>query len=75
MTKAQLEKYGRTIGIELDKRHTKTDLISELKPLLNQITMAIEEKVIQTNTEPTCRGSCCKTTSSAFYTKFRFCKS
>ena len=31
MTKAQLETYGRTIGIELDKRHTKADLIAELK--------------------------------------------
>ena len=34
MTKAQLEKYGRTIGIELDKRHTKTDLISELETFI-----------------------------------------
>ena len=31
MTKAQLETYGRTIGLELDKRHTKADLIAELK--------------------------------------------
>ena len=31
MTKAQLETFGRTIGIELDKRHTKADLIAELK--------------------------------------------
>jgi len=31
MTKAQLETYGRTIGVELDKRHTKADLIAELK--------------------------------------------
>ena len=31
MTKAQLETYGRTIGIELDKRHNKADLIAELK--------------------------------------------
>jgi len=31
MTKSQLETYGRTIGIELDKRHTKADLIAELK--------------------------------------------
>ena len=31
MTKAQLETYGRTIGIELDKRHSKADLIAELK--------------------------------------------
>ncbi|AFX83653.1 hypothetical protein MedDCM-OCT-S13-C2-cds36 [uncultured Mediterranean phage MEDS1 group] len=31
MTKTQLETYGRTIGLELDKRHTKADLIAELK--------------------------------------------
>ena len=34
MTKAQLEDYGRTIGIELDKRHTKTELISELETFI-----------------------------------------
>ena len=31
MTKAELETYGRTIGLELDKRHTKADLIAELE--------------------------------------------
>ena len=31
MTKSQLETYGRTIGLELDKRHTNSDLIAELK--------------------------------------------
>ena len=31
MTKAELETYGRTIGLELDKRHNKADLISELQ--------------------------------------------
>ena len=31
MTKAQLETFGRTIGLELDKRHNKADLIAELK--------------------------------------------
>ena len=31
MTKAQLETYGRTIGLELDKRHNKADLIAELE--------------------------------------------
>ena len=31
MTKAELEIYGRSIGIELDKRHTKADLIAELE--------------------------------------------
>ena len=31
MTKKELETFGRTVGIELDKRHTKADLIAELK--------------------------------------------
>ena len=31
MTKKQLEAFGRTIGLELDKRHSKADLIAELK--------------------------------------------
>jgi len=31
MTKVQLEEYGRTIGIELDRRKKKSDLIEELK--------------------------------------------
>ena len=30
MTKAELEVYGRTIGIELDRRQTKDTLISHL---------------------------------------------
>ena len=31
MTKSQLETYGRTIGLELDKRHNKAQLIAELE--------------------------------------------
>ena len=31
MTKAQLEAFGSTIVLELDKRHTKEALIAELK--------------------------------------------
>ena len=34
MTKAELEEFGRTIGIELDKRHTKVQLISELETFI-----------------------------------------
>ncbi len=30
MNKKQLEDYGRTIGIELDRRHSKDKLIQEL---------------------------------------------
>ena len=31
MTKAALETYGRTIGLEVDKRHNKADLIAEIQ--------------------------------------------
>ena len=31
MTKNQLEDFGRTIGLELDKRHNKASLIAELE--------------------------------------------
>ena len=31
MTKSQLETYGRTIGLELDKRHNKAELIAEIQ--------------------------------------------
>ena len=35
MTKKQLEDFGRTIGIELDRRHSKKVLIQELEEKLN----------------------------------------
>ncbi len=31
MTKKQLEEYGRTLGIELDRRHSKKKLIATLE--------------------------------------------
>lgn len=31
MSKDELEEYGRTVGIELDRRHSHTKLIRELK--------------------------------------------
>ena len=38
MTKKQLEGFGRTIGIELDKRQSKKVLIKELEEKLNPST-------------------------------------
>ena len=38
MTKKQLEDFGRTIGIELDRRHNKKVLIKELEEKLNPTT-------------------------------------
>ena len=32
-TKKQLEEYGRTLGVELDRRHTKKKLIATLESL------------------------------------------
>ena len=31
MSKKELEAYGRTVGVELDRRHSKKDLVKELK--------------------------------------------
>ena len=31
MTKRQLETYGRTLGVELDRRHNKAKLIARLE--------------------------------------------
>ena len=33
MTKKQLEEYGRTLGVELDRRHNKKKLIAKLEGL------------------------------------------
>ena len=38
MTKKQLEDFGRTIGIELDRRQSKKVLIKELEEKLNPTT-------------------------------------
>ena len=38
MTKKQLEDFGRTIGIELDRRQSKEVLIKELEEKLNPST-------------------------------------
>lgn len=31
MSKKELESYGRTVGVELDRRHSKKDLVKEIK--------------------------------------------
>ena len=33
LSKDELEAYGRTLGVELDKRHSKKKLIEELKEI------------------------------------------
>ena len=34
MSKKELEAYGRTVGIELDRIHSKKDLVKELKEVI-----------------------------------------
>ena len=34
MSKDELEDYGRTIGIELDRRHSKSKLVKELEDFI-----------------------------------------
>ena len=35
MSKKELEEYGRTVGIELDRRHSKRSLVQELEENLS----------------------------------------
>ena len=35
MTKSQIETYGRNLGIELDRRQNKTDLITKLEEFIS----------------------------------------
>ena len=37
MSKVELEEYGRTVGIELDRRHSKSKLIKELEDHLESV--------------------------------------
>ena len=36
MTKSQIETYGRNLGIELDRRQNKTDLIAKLEEFISK---------------------------------------
>ena len=42
MSKAQLEAHGRTVGIELDRRLVKSELISQLKDYISAQQIAEE---------------------------------
>ena len=35
MSKKELEEYGRELGVELDRRHSRKKLISEIKEVLD----------------------------------------
>ena len=44
MSKRELEKEGRTLGIELDRRHNKEDLIAELEKAEEELINEINEE-------------------------------
>ena len=43
-SKDDLEEYGRTIGIELDKRKSKSSLLKQLKEFKNQLKEELFQK-------------------------------
>ena len=43
-SKKELEKEGRTLGIELDRRHNKEDLIAELEKVEEELINEIKEE-------------------------------
>ena len=43
-SKRELEKEGRTLGIELDRRHNKEDLIAELEKVETELINEINEE-------------------------------
>ena len=63
MTKAQLETYGRELGIELDKRQTKTDLITKLEEFIStqeeSLNVCFTAKFRQINYYCWCCNCCC----------------
>ena len=43
-SKRELEKEGRTLGVELDRRHNKEDLIAELEKVEEELINEINEE-------------------------------
>ena len=43
-SKKELEKEGRTLGIELDRRHSKEDLITELEKVEEELINEINDE-------------------------------
>ena len=48
-SKKELEKEGRTLGIELDRRHNKEDLIAELEKVEEELINEINEEEVITD--------------------------
>ena len=53
MSKRQLEKEGRTLGIELDRRRSKGDLIAELEKVEEELINEINEEEEEVITDVT----------------------
>jgi len=49
LTKKELEEYGRTLGIELDRRKNKNTLIAEIKKAEKKKTSTNKNKTKKTN--------------------------
>ena len=52
-SKKELEKEGRTLGIELDRRHNKEDLIAELEKVEEELINEINEEKEEVITDVT----------------------
>jgi len=52
-SKRELEKEGRTLGIELDRRHSKEDLITELEKVEEELINEINEEKEEVITDVT----------------------
>ena len=52
-SKKELEKEGRTLGIELDRRHNKEDLITELEKVEEELINEINEEKEEVITDVT----------------------
>ena len=52
-SKKELEKEGRTLGIELDRRHSKEDLITELEKVEEELINEINEEKEEVITDVT----------------------
>ena len=48
-SKKELEKEGRTLGVELDRRHSKEDLITELEKVEEELINEINEEEVITD--------------------------
>jgi hypothetical protein len=68
MTKKQLEAHGRTIGIELDRRKSKKDLITELKKASTKKKAPVKKKPVAKKKAPVAKPV---TPKSSFWSRLK----